>query len=293
MKDKYAGLNFEETSLVMKVIGNFHALTYFLIRWEGEKLFETQLKELKGMDSSMFEEGMSMFQCVLRNAIEIIEKRDPELGAKMKPLEDTKDIKVMFETGFKTDSVYFPVIVHGDLWMNNILFKYDSAGVPIDLKLIDLQLTRRGNIFEDLQYFIFTSTTPALRKKHLSEFLNTYYDSFMGTIEELKSPAPLNFTRGFFIDSFRSCYLPTLRYLTFAIPLQLGTPISEIKKMAPPPPPSQENGNAGNAEAGASEAPADPMAMMKMGLRLQLETSPRAVERLESIVREMADFKII
>jgi len=74
-----------------------------------------------------------------------------------------------------TDSEYFWVIIHGDLWVNNILFQYYESVQSKELKFIDFQNVSRGNIYQDLKYFVFTSPTSALRKKNLNELLNTLF----------------------------------------------------------------------------------------------------------------------
>ena len=61
------------------------------------------------------------------------------------------------------------------------------AGELEDITFIDLQLSRLGNPIIDLMYFIFTSTTPFVRKQHLTEWLQIYYNTFFADLKTLKT----------------------------------------------------------------------------------------------------------
>lgn len=57
----------------------------------------------------------------------------------------------------------FAVICHGDLWLSNILFKYDNVQTdqmeirPFEVKFIDFQSARFASLATDLVLFLFTS----------------------------------------------------------------------------------------------------------------------------------------
>jgi hypothetical protein len=279
MPDKYTGLNFEEISLIMKDLGKFHGLTYSLIKYEGESFF-TDVEGMHKLAHNFFTEsnpmvdGMIevMFGSGLHVAKEILSKRNPSLAEKLEHgIGKSEVVPLVKFIGEMTDKRAFPVIVHGDFWVNNILIKYDQSGKPISTKFIDFQQTRRGNIYDDLAYFIFTSTTPAFRENHLPQMLHLYYKSFMSTVERLKIPVPTNFTLGIFVDTFYECYKSTLVYMTYAVPLQLGV----------------------DPESGSPNQPQDPTEKMRKRLTRMLEGSQRAYDRLESIVKEFSDLNLI
>ncbi|XP_076066049.1 putative oxidoreductase dhs-27 [Oratosquilla oratoria] len=71
----------------------------------------------------------------------------------------------------------FAAVVHGDCWSNNLLFRYDSGGTPVDIRLVDLQIVRASSITTDLNYFFFTSPSGEVRRKNMDLFLHTYYDT--------------------------------------------------------------------------------------------------------------------
>ncbi|ROT72733.1 hypothetical protein C7M84_008848 [Penaeus vannamei] len=75
------------------------------------------------------------------------------------------------------------VICHGDAWNNNLLFKYDEDGVPVEVMLVDLQLCRRESFAVDLNYFLYTSLTGDVRKPNLDALLETYRGHFNGVVE--------------------------------------------------------------------------------------------------------------
>jgi len=306
MTDKYVGLTLEETLLVMKEIGRFHALTYSLIKWEGEKIFSappfSTLVEFYAFylpDGETVNPGIAefagAFQGGINNGLELMEKRNPTLHQKMKiHFEKTggaeKFPELQLGTSFGTDLKYFPVIVHGDLWSNNIMLKYNTDGIPISMKFLDFQFSRRGNIYEDLAYFVFTSTTPELRRKHSWSPLQTYFDSFTKALKELKVAQPIGFTFGTFLDSYKENLPYIFRYMHFAIPLQLGTSIPEVMKMMQ----RSQSGEGKEAESPPQKVSREEeVKMFFMMMKIQLETKEEAMARLEAITQEMADLNVI
>lgn len=66
---------------------------------------------------------------------------------------------------------------HGDLWINNLLFKYED-GVPKHCCLIDFQLQRYGHPIFDVLLVLYTNTLKDMREQHYDYLLNFYYDKF-------------------------------------------------------------------------------------------------------------------
>ena len=71
----------------------------------------------------------------------------------------------------------FNVLNHGDTWTNNMLFKYDDSGRPVDIKLIDFQVSRYTSPAMELQYFLFTSAGEDVVESRLTDLFDAYVDA--------------------------------------------------------------------------------------------------------------------
>lgn len=69
------------------------------------------------------------------------------------------------------------VISYGDSWQNNVMFKYNSHGKPIEARFLDFQAVRKCSPVVDIAFFIFCCTTKELRDAHYDEFLQIYHDT--------------------------------------------------------------------------------------------------------------------
>ncbi|XP_062565776.1 uncharacterized protein LOC134228028 [Armigeres subalbatus] len=67
------------------------------------------------------------------------------------------------------------VFVHSDLWTNNLMFKYDAKGQPIDVLILDFQYCCYATPAIDLFYFFFTSTRDEIRQNCFDEYMHYYY----------------------------------------------------------------------------------------------------------------------
>lgn len=77
----------------------------------------------------------------------------------------------------KPSNVYRNVIVHDDLWSNNILFRNQDNNV--ECLLVDFQLTRYVPPAFDLLLLLYLNVEGSLLRKNFDDLVSTYYD-FLG-----------------------------------------------------------------------------------------------------------------
>lgn len=86
-------------------------------------------------------------------------------------------------TLMKPSSVYRNVVIHRDLWSNNILLK-KQANSKMHAMIIDFQTVLYSSPMLDLSSLMFFNTTRAFRNNHTTEIIEFYYKTLQ---EELKS----------------------------------------------------------------------------------------------------------
>lgn len=83
----------------------------------------------------------------------------------------------------------FVSILHSDCWINNMLYRYDEETKRVvEMRIIDWQIIRLGHPAVDLIHYLYTSTMTDVRKRHMSTFLNHYYDTFADALTSLRCP---------------------------------------------------------------------------------------------------------
>lgn len=112
---------------------------------------------------------------ILSQLIKLIPKYKNSL--KLEEIQE-KFIKVCQQllTFVEVSQKYKNVLSHGDLWSNNIMFKYDENKKPCGVKLIDYQLARYTVPSMDLTTLIFVCSTREFRRLHQNDILNSYCD---------------------------------------------------------------------------------------------------------------------
>ena len=69
----------------------------------------------------------------------------------------------------RTDDNDFNVLIHGDLWVNNILYRGDSS------RLIDFQFAMFTSFAVDLQLFLLTSPNMDVRTNHFHTLIQVIF----------------------------------------------------------------------------------------------------------------------
>ncbi|CAG9837599.1 unnamed protein product [Diabrotica balteata] len=75
------------------------------------------------------------------------------------------------------------VIIHGDCWSNNMMFKYNDKKQLEDIKLIDFQMSRASTPVFDLTYTFYSGAGPE-ELKNWEHFLKVYYNSLKLSLQQ-------------------------------------------------------------------------------------------------------------
>lgn len=88
------------------------------------------------------------------------------------------DVAVPMDSGFQ-------VLNHGDLWLNNLMFRSDSEGNPLEVSFIDFQIPCWGSPSSDLIYFLISSVRDDTKVEHFDEFIQIYHDELTDALRKL------------------------------------------------------------------------------------------------------------
>ncbi|CAH1406810.1 unnamed protein product [Nezara viridula] len=78
----------------------------------------------------------------------------------------------------------FTVLIHGDCWSNNMMFKYDFQKRPIGVKFLDYQIPQYNTPCMDVTDFLYLGVQPSVRRNNFQLLLKTYYDSLVRTLDK-------------------------------------------------------------------------------------------------------------
>lgn len=83
------------------------------------------------------------------------------------------------------------VLCHGDMWSNNLMFKYAEDGSIEDLKTVDYQLLFYGTPAKDLFNFMITSWRTDIKVKEFVNLIAFYHQQLSENLKLLKYQKPI------------------------------------------------------------------------------------------------------
>ncbi|XP_015516969.1 uncharacterized protein LOC107222213 [Neodiprion lecontei] len=191
MRDRIKQLDFAHASLVLRALGRFHAVSFGL-RDQKQEVFASKISHHKEplFRPDVVQHPSFIERCeILENLVKMaLADEDPRYTKRFTEFRKTvtcDDFACPF-TGCNAEP--YAVLNHGDLWTNNLLFKYDEDhGEPQDLYFLDFQSVRYVSPAIDISYVLFCSCNQELRNRHFDELIKIYHESLSAYLYELGS----------------------------------------------------------------------------------------------------------
>lgn len=83
------------------------------------------------------------------------------------------------------------VLCHGDFNRNNLFFRYDDSGKPVDAMVFDMATIRYGSPTFDLSFLLYMNTDSQFRDEHWDKLLDTYCASLATAVTDVADAIPM------------------------------------------------------------------------------------------------------
>ncbi|XP_065354501.1 uncharacterized protein LOC135948974 [Calliphora vicina] len=184
MADRIERLDMDHTKLVLQKLSKMHATSAVLN--------ERDAGSLEKYDRGFFNKYTDTYKTFFVNTFKACARYLQQLNDE----DSRKYAKKIFalapyymEIGrrcFAPTNGHVNVLAHGDVWTNNVMFKYCAkTGKPKDVLLIDFQYSFWGSPTLDLHYFFNTSIKEDMRLHNEDELFQLYHQLFTETLRKL------------------------------------------------------------------------------------------------------------
>ncbi|XP_068229657.1 uncharacterized protein [Palaemon carinicauda] len=231
MFDRRKGLDKDHVVLVMKEIARLHSASYLLMsRCEEGETPATKHKYLAKDYLNFIPGNKHWFLPILQRPIDTGIMMLEKVGGYETAIKWMKSFRYEIKDvlSVQMHSKKFNNICHGDCWNNNILFRYNDEGRPIEVMFVDLQMCREASLATELNYFLFTSLTGDTRKPHFDYFMSVYHSSYKEVLEG--GNLPMYFTQEELVQEFRDKNKYGLLFASLILPNSLVEP-DEVPEM--------------------------------------------------------------
>lgn len=171
----------EQIILAAKTLGIFHASSVVLEEQTKMKIVDLYPEVL--IENAYPRDESNVRRRGLEKAIEVLK----ELIKRIPKYQKATNLKEILESFGKCvrriydfvepSKKYRNVVNHGDLWLNNFMFK-ELDGKVSSCKFVDFQLARYCPPAMDLCSLVIINSFKELREKNIIEIIDSYYESF-------------------------------------------------------------------------------------------------------------------
>ncbi|KYN14134.1 PREDICTED: uncharacterized protein LOC108766096 [Trachymyrmex cornetzi] len=181
MADRLSGLDLTHTVLALQGLARFHAASVAVCEKEPK-----QKEYSKGIFCHQHPAELQAFFIMGTKALADEIANWPEVKKYSEKIAKLSDhVYKIAEDAVKPSEDELNVINHGDCHLNNMLFKYDSDGKPIDHIFVDFQMCVYTTPALDLHYFLNTSPSIDVVENERNTLLNAYLGTLSATMKQL------------------------------------------------------------------------------------------------------------
>ncbi|XP_063932763.1 uncharacterized protein LOC135144643 isoform X3 [Zophobas morio] len=180
MANRKIPLTFEHIKLVLESYGKWHAFSLAL-RYKRPDSFK-QLVENLGDMWSIYILKTKLARVFFQYYEEV--RKFWENGTDVALVKFSENEVTSILTSLLSEDLDHTVIIHGDCWTNNFMFK-EKSGKPTEVCLIDWQFSGLASPVFDLSYFIYTCVDTG-KYKNVEELLKIYHSAVCGYLRKLK-----------------------------------------------------------------------------------------------------------
>ncbi|PSN39643.1 hypothetical protein C0J52_23421 [Blattella germanica] len=181
MANRLLGFDLQHCILVLKILARLHAASASL--YEKDPSFTDVFNKKPTVDNKRTRDFFSDLLISLADEIDTWkeDKEYKQYSQRLRNCVPTCGEKMKEALQFSDQGIN--VFSHGDVWVNNIMFRYNDRDQPKDARFVDFQLSHWCSPAADLLYFLFTSPHPDLWDKH--DLLLEEYHNELGKILQM------------------------------------------------------------------------------------------------------------
>ncbi|XP_063974197.1 uncharacterized protein LOC135160947 [Diachasmimorpha longicaudata] len=183
-KNRKMGFNEVEMFLVLESIADFHAASVFM----NEQNPNSMSTFSKGFFSTSLSKSVMTFvaQCVESIGVGVGDWEDQKFALISEKLKKkSREIVQKLLLAYQCDEDELRVLNHGDMWNNNIMFKNDESGEPLEAYFVDYQMCVWTSPAIDLLQFLNVAPELAIKMTQDNIFLQKYLSRLSRTMNAL------------------------------------------------------------------------------------------------------------
>lgn len=192
MASRILGLDFNHCAIVLRSMARYHAISYAKYGGSRDKILEDfpiLKNNMFSKESKVADMQQQFFsQSFKTQAANLASLGEALAASRMEKLANVDFADVL--GGLLSKDIGCAVVLHGDCWVNNMLFKYGdkdekSSNCPVHVKFIDFQLCSAASRVVDLFYFLMTSGKYEVINEREQDLLMIYYSEFTSYAQKL------------------------------------------------------------------------------------------------------------
>ncbi|KAM7342403.1 uncharacterized protein ACRADG_009844 isoform 1-T2 [Cochliomyia hominivorax] len=182
--NRHKMFDLQHAKVILPQVAQFHALAIAL-RLKMPEEFNNNIRPYFrrfNANDGISKEAELQFEQDLLDDVSIATGNNATVMQRVREL--IEEYNILTNSPEREDDLY-TTIVHFDIWINNLMIKYDNNNLPCQVKLVDFQMAQYESLVYDLIFFMFSSLEISVLEHHIEDLLQLYYKSFLKSLNSV------------------------------------------------------------------------------------------------------------